>query len=91
MENQVLNKMVDSFEDFKERLIRIEENVKDIKNVKTDVENIKIQMASLESKAASAHKRLDSMEGGQTWMWRTVIGGFILGAIGLIFKFKGGI
>lgn len=53
--------MVESFDDFKERLIRIEENVKDVKNVKGDVEELKIKHAALESKSTSAHKRIDAM------------------------------
>lgn len=82
---KVLDKLTQSFDDFKERLIRIEENVKDVKNVKGDVEELKIKNASLESKANSAHKRLDSMENNQTWLWRTVIGSIIIGGIGLLF------
>ncbi|OIJ12647.1 hypothetical protein BKP37_12650 [Anaerobacillus alkalilacustris] len=82
---KVLDKLVESFDDFKERLIRIEENVRDVKSVKSDVEELKIKNASLESKASSAHKRLDKLENNQTWLWRTVMGGIIVGGIGLLF------
>lgn len=82
---KILDKLVESFDDFKERLIRIEENVRDVKNVKSDVEELKIKNASLESKANSAHKRLDTLENNQTWLWRTVVGAIILGGIGLLF------
>jgi FtsZ-binding cell division protein ZapB len=58
---KVLDKLTESFDDFKERLIRIEENVRDVKNVKVDVEELKIQQASLKSKADSAHKRIDTL------------------------------
>lgn len=38
----------------------------------------------------AAHHRLDKLEGNQTWIWRTVIGGIIAACIGIIFKIKGG-
>lgn len=82
---KVLDKLVESFDDFKERLIRIEENVRDVKSVKSDVEELKIKNASLEGKASSAHKRLDKLENNQTWLWRTVMGAIIVGGIGLLF------
>ena len=59
---KVLDKFIESFDDFKERLIRIEENVKDVKNVKGDVEELKIKYVTLESKGNSAHKRIDGLE-----------------------------
>lgn len=90
---KILDKLSVSFDDFKERLIRIEENVKDVKSIKGDVEDLKIKYAALESKSSSAHKRIDDLgndrilkiENTLTWLSRTVTGGFILGAIGLIF------
>jgi hypothetical protein len=56
----LLARLITSFDDFKERLIRIEENVKDVKSVKTDVEELKIKYAALESSTSSAHKRIDT-------------------------------
>ena len=55
---KVLDRLANSFDDFKERLIRIEENVKDVKSVKMDVEDLKIKYAALDSKTSSAHKKL---------------------------------
>lgn len=85
MENQVLNKLVDSFDDFKERLIRIEERLKVVDDMKDDVNNMKIQLAQVTESAKSAHKRADAMENNQTWLWRTTIGGIIAGGVGLLF------
>lgn len=93
MIEKVLDKLSVSFEDFKERLIRIEENVKDVKGIKGDVEDLKIKYAALESKTSSAHKRVDDLgtdriskiENTLTWLSRTVVGGIILGGIGLMF------
>lgn len=92
MENQVLAKLVDNLDDVKERLIRIEENVKRITDIQNDVDNLKIASTQHESSGKSAHKRLDSLENNQTWLWRTVIGAIIVGAISLLFAAsKGGI
>jgi hypothetical protein len=91
VENQVLNKLVDSFDDFKERLIRIEERLKNIDDMKNDVDNLKIGQAQTDASAKSAHKRLDVLEANQTWLWRTVIGAIIVGSLGVLFAaLKGG-
>lgn len=37
----------------------------------------------------AAHKRLDSIEDNQKWLWRTVVAAIIVGAINLLFKMKG--
>ncbi|CAG7647390.1 hemolysin XhlA family protein [Paenibacillus allorhizosphaerae] len=37
----------------------------------------------------SAHKRLDSLEDNQKWLWRTVASALIVGLINLLFKIKG--
>lgn len=39
--------------------------------------------------ARSAHKRIDKAESNQLWIWRTVAGAIILGAIGAIINFGG--
>lgn len=83
--NLLLDRLINGFDDFKERLIRIEENVKEVKSVKGDVEELKIQVASVISSTSSAHKRLDKHESNMTWLNRTVVGGFLLGLIGLLF------
>lgn len=95
---KVLDKLVDSFDDFKERLIRIEENLKDVKNVKNDVEDLKIQLASLNSKTSSAHERIDTtekeqnariekIEGHLTKAVWTVLSFVILGVLGAVLVF----
>ncbi|QTH44976.1 hemolysin XhlA family protein [Cohnella sp. LGH] len=44
---------------------------------------------ALES-AKSAHYRLDEIKDNQKWLWRTVIGTILAGAIGALIKFNGG-
>lgn len=68
-----LERLAESFDDMKERLIRIEENVKTVQKVQeevsllgTKVTNIETSLttkvANVESSTKSAHKRLDKME-----------------------------
>ncbi|MFB9273360.1 hemolysin XhlA family protein [Cohnella cellulosilytica] len=44
---------------------------------------------ALES-AKSAHLRLNEIKDNQKWLWRTVTGSIIVGAIGALIKFNGG-
>lgn len=59
---RVLDKLTDSFDDFKERLIRIEESVKTVNEVKQDVGLMALKVQAVEESAKSAHKRLDTLE-----------------------------
>jgi hypothetical protein len=59
---RVLDKLTDSFDDFKERLIRIEESVKTVNEVKQDVGLMAIKLQQVEESTKSAHKRLDTIE-----------------------------
>lgn len=96
---KVLDKLADSFDDVKERLIRIEENVKDVKEVKSNVEQLNVKFASLASKTDSAHKRIDEvadkvpehgeerikrLETNQRWVATIIIGAVILAVVGLV-------
>lgn len=47
MNEQVLIKLAESFDDFKERLIRIEENVKRISDIQDDVDRMKLSIAEV--------------------------------------------
>lgn len=62
MNDNFLEKMADSFDDFKERLIRIEENIKGFSSVKDDLDQTKIKLAQTMESTKSAHKRMDSLE-----------------------------
>ena len=84
MNEQILAKLVDNFDDFKERLIRIEEGLKAVNAVGEEVEVLKINYAELNSSVKSSHKRIDSLEEREKdrladikWLKRTVIAGMI--------------
>jgi hypothetical protein len=62
MDERLLTKLADSFDDMKERLIRIEENVKGFSSVKEELEVTKIELAQVKENGRSSHKRIDSLE-----------------------------
>jgi chromosome segregation ATPase len=62
MNEQVLEKLLTKFDDFTERLIRIEEKVKDVPGLKVELDEAKLDLAQTKESAKSAHKRLDTME-----------------------------
>lgn len=65
-----------------QRLTRVE--------TKLDMMNSAREIASeAQQSSKAAHKRLDSMEDNQKWLWRTVMGAMLVGLINLAFKFKG--
>lgn len=66
-----------------QRLVRLETKL-DLMGAAKDVAN----EALLSSK--SAHHRLTTIEDNQKWLWRTVIGALIAGAIALLWKGAGG-
>lgn len=91
MNDQILTKLTDTMDDVKERVIRIEEGLKDVHQVKADVNSLKVSQSKTEESSKSAHKRLDELEKkvGQVLFWgsTTVIGALVVGLIGYaVFK-----
>jgi tetrahydromethanopterin S-methyltransferase subunit G len=74
-----VSKLEEKLDDIKDRLIVIETKMAMINGVEKD------STEALQS-TRSAHKRLDAIESNVTWLWRTVVGALIVGAIGLIFQ-----
>lgn len=62
MEQQILNKLTDTMDDIKERVIRIEEGLKDVHALKTDVNDLKVNVSTVGESNKSAHKRIDGLE-----------------------------
>lgn len=88
MTNNLNEKMVErffeGFDDMKERLIRIEENVKTIQEVQKEMTLLGSKVSENASSVKSAHKRLDKMEAEDKqkvddirFLKRTAIGGAI--------------
>lgn len=90
----MIERLVNSFDDFKERLIRIEENVKNFNSVIVEVDLLKIKVAQVEESAKSSHKRSDQLEktieeknNDIKWLKRQ----FVAGSIGLAFTILGAV
>lgn len=62
-----------------QRVTAVETKVNTMANTK-DIANEALQSTK------SAHHRLDKVESNQTWLWRTVVGAVIAGAIALMWK-----
>lgn len=79
--------------DIRERVVRVETKI----DAMTDVRDVAVEaketaQEALQS-AKSAHHRLDDskkdigkLESNQTWLWRTVVGAVIVGAISILWK-----
>jgi chromosome segregation ATPase len=89
MENEKwLEKLLDKFDSFSEKLIRIEESVKDLPGLKIEMDQMKIEIAQVKESSKSAHKRADTLEHQQKqkdddikWLKRQIM----TGAIGWVF------
>jgi hypothetical protein len=69
------------------RIAMAEMNVKldQVKDVSRDLVEVSKVANAAEQSTSSAHKRIDAIEEGQKWLWRTVMAGVIVSAIGLVF------
>jgi len=70
----------ETIQDIRERLARIETLLEE--NAKANL----IRMEALEDKIKVANHRIEDLEKQNTWLWRTIVGGLITGAVALLFK-----
>lgn len=62
LENQMMERLINNFDEFRERLTRIEEGIKPIGDIKKDVDTLKISVSEISASTKSAHKRLDALD-----------------------------
>jgi predicted nucleic acid-binding Zn-ribbon protein len=62
MADNQLDRLIASFDDFRERLTRIEEGIKPINDIKRDVDSLKITVSEVMASTKSSHKRIDDVE-----------------------------
>ena len=68
-------------QDIRERLIKIETMLENYNK------NNDLKMTNLEEKIKVANNRIKDLENNNQWLWRTVIGGVLTGAVAILFRF----
>ncbi|OUQ86275.1 hemolysin XhlA [Brevibacillus brevis] len=72
--------------DIRERIVRVETKLDSMTDVRETAEEAKEKANEALQYGKSAHHRLNEVADNQKWLWRTVIGGLIAGAIALLWK-----
>ncbi|MED1801768.1 hemolysin XhlA family protein [Brevibacillus porteri] len=72
--------------DIRERIVRVETKLDSMTDVRATAEEAKEKANEALQYGKSAHHRLNEVADNQRWLWRTVIGALILGAISLLWK-----
>lgn len=70
----------DSIQEIKERLVKIETLLENM--TKTDC----LEREVIEEKIKVANKRIADLEDTIRWLWRTVMGSFLTGAVAILFS-----
>lgn len=68
-------------QDIKERLVRIEVLLEQNSSTRA------LEIKSLEEKISVANHRIVDLEDTISWLWKTAIGGLIVGAVDILFRF----
>lgn len=68
-------------QDIRERLIKIETMLENYNK------NNDLKMTNLEEKIKVANNRIKDLENNNQWLWRTVIGAVLTGAVAILFRF----
>ena len=68
-------------QDIRERLIKIETMLENYNK------NNDLKMTNLEEKIKVANNRIKDLENNNQWLWRTVIGSVLTGAVAILFRF----
>ncbi|EKQ57206.1 MULTISPECIES: hemolysin XhlA family protein [unclassified Clostridium] len=68
----------DSIQEIKERLVKIETLLENMS--KTD----ELERKVIEEKIKVANNRITDLEDANKWLWRTVLGSFLTGAIAIL-------
>lgn len=64
--------------EIKQIIARLEEKLESYHNIREKAQDA-------DNLSQRNKERIENLEENQTWLWRTVVGGIILGAIGLLF------
>lgn len=72
--------------EIRERMVRVETKIDAMTETKETATAAAKEAAEALLSARSAHHRLNEVQDNQKWLWRTVIGGLIAGAISFLWK-----
>lgn len=72
--------------DIRERMVRVETKIDTMTDVRATAEEAKETANEALQYGKSAHHRLNEVADNQKWLWRTVVGAVIAGAIALMWK-----
>jgi len=72
--------------EIRERMVRVETKIDTMAETKETALIAARDAAEAFMSARSAHHRLNEMQDNQKWLWRTVVGGIIVGAISFLWK-----
>lgn len=75
--------------EIRERVVRLETKIDAMTDVRTTAEEAKEKAQEALQSARSAHHRIDEIADNQRWLWRTVVGAILAGAITAFIKFNG--
>jgi cupin superfamily acireductone dioxygenase involved in methionine salvage len=70
----------ETIQEIRERLVKIELLLENIPK------SINLQLENLEDKLKVANHRIEDLEKNNTWLWRTIVGAVLSGAIALLFE-----
>ena len=74
--------------EIRERLVRVETKLDNQNGLREKVDTLESKVTETEAWAKSNTHRIDKLEANNTWLWRTVVGAIITGAIGALVIFK---
>ncbi|QMV43753.1 hemolysin XhlA family protein [Cohnella cholangitidis] len=84
------NNEVQVLSDIRERVVRLETKIDAMTDVRTTADEAKEKAIEALQSARSAHLRLNEVADNQRWLWRTLIGAILAGAVSAFIKFNGG-
>jgi thymidine phosphorylase len=73
--------------DIRERVVRVETKIDSMTDVRATAEEAKATAQEALQSSKSAHHRLDEVADNQKWLWRTIAGSLITGAIAALYFF----
>ncbi|MFF2528581.1 hemolysin XhlA family protein [Brevibacillus sp. NPDC058079] len=72
--------------DIRERIVRVETKLDSMTDIRATAEEAKEKANEALQYGKSAHHQLNEVADNQKWLWRTVLGAVIVGAIALMWK-----